>query len=671
MIVKPRPWNTGLAMAVLCVAGPSGCQVQTQVSSPDGRIEVSVTDDAGLRYVVRVDGEELLSPSMLGLRFRGDIALGPDAEIVDTEHSQIRESWTNRFGTESQVENHYNQMRVSLREGEREFGLVVRVFDGGVGLRYELPEASGLGDFVLTEEMTEMRFAEDARSWAGEAGTVAEIQYPEYRLSTLPTMGGRDGDQPYLHVLPLLAQTSQGFVAIAESDVLDWPATFLSATGTTAVRVQPAERTDGNGLVVSTAPGHSPWRVLIIAESEAELITSQLVANLATPSRIEDTSWIQPGVSAWDPWWTGENPNLPNTPDFTAVNARGDTERDKQYIDLAAEMGWSYQLVDWLWYENMTSFNKALQSEPNAELGDFTRQVPQIDLEELVDYAAEKDVRLLIWAHSLDIRTFGEEEALAYLASLGFAGIKIDFFASQSQETVQWVQMIMELAAEHELLIDLHGIYHPTGLSRTYPNYITQEGVLGNEYNKLPGNRNTPEHQLRLMFTRALLGPMDYTPGGLLSVDQEDFLITHPTLVMGSRARQLAQTVLYPSPLVVMCDAPEHYLGQPGTAFLQNLPTVWDEAVVLSAQVEDHVLLARRSGDVWYLAGMNLEARELEASLDFLPEGSFELTAFTDDLASEDPNAIEQSVSQVNSGDVLQVSFDRHGGYAAILRPAD
>lgn len=652
---------------------------QTRVASPDGRIAVTVTDQGGLRYAVSVEGQPVVSPSVLGLRFNGGAVLGPGAKIDGSKETRIDRTWENRFGTQRTVRDRCNETYITIKEGQRTFGLVVRVYDDGVAFRYHIPEASGLGSFVLAEELTEFEFAEDARCWAGEPSVCAENQYREHRLSTIPVtagrrqgggVGGGGGGPPYLSVVPLLVETSRGFVSVAESDVRDWPAMFLQPTGTTRVKVNLPRRADGNGLVASNAPRFSPWRSMMITRDAAGLMTSELIANLATPSVLADTSWVEPGVSAWDPWWTGRNPNFPQTGNFTGVNSRGDTKANKQYIDLAASMGWRYQLIDWMWYVNMTSYDKMLHSTPNANLADFTRTIPEIDVPELVRYAKEKNVKLLIWAHCLDLKTFGEEKALAHLASLGVAGVKIDFISSQTQESAQWCEKVVKLAAEHKLLVNFHGAYHPTGLNRTYPNFITQEGVLGNEYNKLPGRRNDPAHQLMLPFTRATLGPMDYTPGGFLNRTVEDFRITVPAEVMGTRARELALTVLYPSPLLVMCDAPENYLGQPGLDFLRSLPTVWDEVVVLAAEVGKQVCVARRSGDRWYVVALTLDARELDVPLSFLSAGQYKIRRFADDTSSGRPNTVIEDSSTLNRDGRLKAAMAVHGGFAAILELA-
>ncbi|HLP01998.1 MAG TPA: glycoside hydrolase family 97 catalytic domain-containing protein, partial [Opitutaceae bacterium] len=523
-----------------------------------------------------------------------------------TEHDS---SWENAFGARRVVPDHYRELKLELAESadaSHRLNLIVRAYDNGVALRYEIPAQPGLETYVVTDELTEFVFPSDLKCWAGNPSGCAENQYPEKRLSQLDATGSAP------HVLPLLVQLPNGFAAIAESDLIDWAGMFLSAaapradgTARPGAKAALAWRHDGNGRVVGHERRVSPWRVVMLARSAAELLTNDLVATLATPSRVADASWINPGVSAWDAWWTGVNPSQPEQ---TGVYSRGDTRSHKEFIDFAAEMGFRYQVMDWFWYEHMTLWDKGLNSPPNNPSGDFSRALPHIDVPGLVAYARERDVGLWIWAHSLDIKTFGMERALEHLAKLGVVGIKVDFFNSDSQETVQWITQLLECAARHRLMVDLHGVYKPTGLARTYPNFVTQEGVLGNEYNKLGGNQCDTRHTITLPFTRGLLGPMDFTPGGFLNRTATNFKVTSPAEVIGTRARQLAETVVYVSPLLVLCDSPANYRGQPGVEFFRGLPTVWDETVVLSAEVAEHVVIARRSGSRWYLAAMNADA---------------------------------------------------------------
>ena len=245
---------------------------------------------------------------------------------------------------------------------------------------------------------------------------------------------------------------------------------------------------------------------------------------------------------------------------------------------------------------------------------------------------------------------------------------------SDSQETVRWYADVLAAAAKHKLLVDLHGAYKPTGLARTWPNYITQEGVLGNEYNKIPwlADACTPLHTVTLPFTRGLLGPMDFTPGGFLNRTKTDFKVTEPAQVVGTRARQLAETVVYFSPLLCLCDHPDNYRGQPGVEFFRGLPTVWDETVVLSAEVAQHVVIARRAGTRWYLAAMNGDAPlTLTVPLSFLGAGDWKLRAFADTQASAvTPTELAETSSTIRTDGTLTLTLAPAGGYAATLTPA-
>ena len=270
------------------------------------------------------------------------------------------------------MRDRWKELRLTLQEQGRTFGLIVRAYDNGVALRYDLPVASKLGHFVLTNELTEFRFATDSRCWFGEESICAENHYPEATLSTIPP--GK------FNTLPLLVETPGAYVAVAEADLLDWAGMFTTGTGSSNIGVKLAPRSDGNGLVVSDVPRVSPWRVLMMGRTAADLVNSDLIANLATPNRLGDVPWVKPGVCAWDPWWTGVNATMPQ---FTGLDARGDTPSEKEYIGFAAEMGWPYQLMDWNWSK-----------------GDPTVAEPHMNVPEVFAYAKQHGVRLFVWMHS-------------------------------------------------------------------------------------------------------------------------------------------------------------------------------------------------------------------------------------------------------------------------------
>jgi len=651
-----RPTIAGLAAFLVSISAPAAIE---ELESPDGRIVVTVDDGYGLNYRVTFDGKTVLADSRLGLDFAGGFSLGRDTTIVDVAHSDHDGTWDNPFGQHRTVRDHYREMKVRLEEHDDapgRFNLIVRAYDGGVAFRYELPIQPGLEDYVVTNERTEFIFPSDFTCWAGDFSICAENQYPEKRLGAL------SANLAEPHVLPLLVQLPQGYAAIAESDLLDWGGMFLAAAGPRAdgtprlgARVTLAPRQDHRGLVVGHDRRLSPWRVIMLAREARELVANELVPTLATPSQLDDTSWIQPGVSAWDAWWTGTNPTQP---EYQGLNSRGDIRSHQQYIEFAAEMGFRYQLIDWFWYEPM--------NHPKADL---TRPAGHVDLPGLIKFARERSVKLLLWLDSHDVERQGFDKVFAQVARWGFAGVKIDFMNNDSQETVRWYADALATAAKYKLLVDLHGAYKPTGLARTWPNFITQEGVLGNEYHKIRPGACTTLHEVTLPFTRSLLGPMDFTPGGFLNRTAADFKVTSPAEVVGTRARQLAETVVYFSPLTVLCDSPENYRDQPGVEFFRGLPTVWDDTVVLSADVAQHVVIARRSGDRWYLAAMNGDAPLFRrVPLDFLGEGPWSLRAFADTAESgEHPEKITETTVPIAAGDSLELKLAPAGGYAAVI----
>ncbi len=498
-----------LAAGFLYTSTPTLPATDARLTSPDGQLTVLVSDQGGLHYRVELAAKPVLDDSRLGLEFQDGTRLGPTATITKTKTARHNGTWENHFGKRLEVRDHWRELRLTLSEADRTFGLIVRAYDDGVAFRYDLPVASKLGHFVLTNELTEFHFTGDDRCWYGEPSSCAENHYPEATLSTIPP--GQE------NTLPLLVATPAAYVAVTEADLRDWAGMFSTGTGSENVGVKLAPRKDKKGLVVSAVPRVSPWRVLMIGRTPADLINSDLIANLATPNQLGDLPWVKPGVCAWDPWWTGVNTNLPQ---YTAVQARGDTVSEKAYIDFAAEMGWPYQLMDWNWYKR-----------------DPTVPEPHMNMPEVLAYARAHGVKLFIWMHSRDLTKVGFEKVFSTMASWGVAGVKVDFMNSDSQETVQWYEAALKVAAHYHLMVDFHGAYKPTGLARTYPNFITQEGVMGNEYNKLRGNKCNPLHTITLPFTRALLGPMDFTPGGFVNRKPADFQTTYPAQVMGTRAR--------------------------------------------------------------------------------------------------------------------------------------
>ena len=603
-----------------------------QIESPSHRLVVQVAGGS-LTYEVKLNGQPILAPSHLGMSFADGSVIGEHAQFNQVERISRRGGWEDHFGPKRQVSDRFNAVTIHCDESGRKFDLAVRVYDDGFAFRYELPS----GVYSITQDLTEFAFPSDCPTWGGKFSAATEVQYPETTLDKLPTT-------PFC--LPAVVKTNSGFAAISESDLRNWSGMFLRGTGREKLRVSLASPTEVAG------PCQSPWRVVMVSPDAAGLVSSSLIKTLSEPSRLADTSWIKPGIAAWDPWWTGQNRTLPQ---YTGLGARGDTQAHKRYIDFAAEMGWTYQLIDWFWYD-MDS------RDPDTAM----KPLPHVYVAELIRYANSKGIKLFLWVHSKDVKRAGADRLFTQYAAWGIVGVKIDFMDSDDQATVRWYEETLSAAARHHLMIDFHGAYKPTGLDRTFPNYITQEGVLGLEYNKLSGELFTPKHMITLPFTRGLLGSADITPGAFLNKKESDFKTNAiPTETRGTRCRQLAISVIMSSPFLVMCDAPENYRGKPGIEFYRGLPTTWDELKVLHADFAESLIIARRKGNDWWIVGMNSDkAKEITISLSFLANRSYRMESFSDGASEQE---VKLGKSEVRRGDQITIRMSDAGGFAARL----
>ena len=636
-----------LALALLCgcrtPAGPGDLTLR----SPDGSIVTHIEAQGALAYSVEIDGQRVVNESRLGLRFSQPAGetLGAYTALIHVDRRSQDHTWENRFGKRRQVRDHYNELclKFSERSG-RTFEVIFRAYDDGVAFRYVLPAESGLASFTVERELTEFAFAGDYHCFAGEhdAGRgfhgPQEWQFKPRQLSEISTnVAG----------LPLLVQTPAAWIALTESDLLDWAGMWVGGaeavnSGVTLKAIL-APRREGNGLVRATAPHNSPWRVLMIGRQPGRLIESDLVLNLATPCELADISWVQPGKMAWDHWWSGD--------------VQMDTATIEQYIQLAADMGWPYQQIDAMWY-----------GKPNTPGSDITKINPALDMDAVRRFAAERHVRLWLYLGWQDVnRNDAYKTAFALYEKWGIAGLKIDGMDNDDQFMVNWCEKVSREAAAHHLMVDFHGNYKGTGQNRTLPNEITCEGVLGNEWNRWSA-LVTPEHKLTLPFTRFLAGPGDFTPGGFLNRQPADFkIVPTATEVQGTRCAELSLLVLFDSPVCCLCDQPGNYRGQPGADFLKIVPTVWDETRVLDGVVAQHLVMARRSGGEWFLGALtDRQRRRIPIRLDFLGPGNW-TTSLWSDAPDSDRNAehLQTETRKVTVGDTLDLRLAPSGGAVA------
>ncbi len=632
-----------------------------KLSSPNGKVEIifSLDQSNAPAYSVNYNKQTIIAPSALGLIFKQGGALSKGMRVTDVTRRNHDETYELVVGKTKRARDAYRELTISLEErGEarRKLQVIFRAFDDGAAFRYVIPEQPGFKNIEITDEKSEFRFPSDFTCWALQLRTFHSNYEKEFDKTSLNQI------RPTSIIgLPLTIQTKQGTtLAIAEANLKNYAGMYLQGIEETPnaliTKLSPSQTGDGVS-VRATTPHATPWRVVMIGDEPARLIESTIILNLNEPNAIIDSSWIKPGKSAWD-WWSGEM--------ATGVNFKPGMNNAtmKPYIDFAAEYGLEYMLVDAGWY------TKRAYGEDADTKADITKSIPEIDLPALVAYARERNVGILLWLHWMTARD-QMDVAFPYYEKLGIKGIKVDFMDADDQAMVAFYQRIVKTAAAHHLLVDLHGAYKPTGLARTYPNYITQEGVLGAEYNKWAA-RITATHNLTLPFTRMLTGPMDYTPGGFSNVTREGFKPQETSpMVMTTRAQQLAMYVVYESPLQMVADYPEAYRNQPGADFLRIVPSSWDETRVLDGKIGEHIAVARRRGDKWFIGAMTNEAaRTLQLPLNFLKKGEYQMTVYADALQSaSDPKQIFVSTKKVKAGGSLTIELAPSGGFAAYLQP--
>jgi len=652
------------------------CNVQAQntLLSPDGKLKVEIKVEHILSYQVLYQNQTLIKDSEIGFVFNMAPPLGKDMEVIKTTTLEFDETWTPVLKRFDNIRNHYHELIVELKEKKfprRTMNLIFRAYNDGIAFRTEFIGNGNEHAYVMTDELVSFNFLEDHTCWAADYkgyGTHQESEFLKTKLSEIT-------DEMIIGLPMTIRIDEECYVAITEANITDYAGMYLKhdeSSGKFSVRTQLSPRngqSENGNKVVFRFPKKTPWRVIMVGATPGALIESEIVMNLNEPCAIDDPSWIKPGISAWDHWWSGD--------------VKMDNETIKKYIDLASEMGWTYQLIDWQWYGPF-----------NTPESDITNPAPQLNMMEILDYAKSKNVKCWLWLYWTDVDKTDWEKACALYESWGIAGVKIDFMARDDQEMVNWYHRIVKTAAKYHLMVNFHGAYKPDGWRRTYPNLLTREGVLGNEYNKW-SLRITPEHILTLPFTRMLAGPMDFTPGAFLNRIPEKFsnepaspeeIVASANSAdkasvrnerkpiaeaMGTRAMQLAQFVVFDSPLIVACDHPDNYKDQLGVEFLKKVKTMWDDTQILNGQIGEYITTVRRSGKEWFIGSMtNSEARTLDVKLDFLGEGKYKLIAFEDapDANINAEKAVRTS-NTVNKGDVITIKMAPGGGFAAWLEP--
>lgn len=642
-----------LLSVLLCLALSLHAQNKLELVSPDGELKVSFSLSDKIYYSIDYNGEVLLKDNSLLLTLKNQV-LGQNPKLRRQKRTSVNEQLTPVVPLKyAQISNCYNQLALTFKDYSVEF----RAFNDGVAYRFV---TSLKGDVeVMGEEFT-INFPADYLLHLQQPGGFKTAYEESY--SHVQSNAWKPEDR--MAVLPALIDTRKDYkILISESDLTDYPCMFLKGTGkngmvSTFPKAPLAFTESGDRSVKITEEAdyiaktkgarNYPWRYFVITKNDCQLIENTMTYKLAEKNQLQDISWIKPGQVSWE-WW---NDAAPYGPDVNFVSGYN-LDTYKYYIDFAAKFGIPYIIMDEGWAKSTRD-----PYTPN----------PEVNLHELIRYGKEKNVGIVLWLTWLTVennfdlfKTFNE---------WGVKGLKIDFMDRSDQWMVNYYERVAREAAKNNLFVDFHGSFKPAGLEYKYPNVLSYEGVRGME--QMGGCR--PDNSLYLPFMRNAVGPMDYTPGAMISMQPDVYSAERPNAAsIGTRAYQLALFVVFESGLQMLADNPTlYYRNEDCTRFITEVPVTWDETVALEAKAGEYVIVAKRKGGKWFIGGItnNGESnREFTVKLDFLKENrSYQMTSFEDGV-----NAGRQAMdyrcksSQVKSGDSFTIKMARNGGFAAVI----
>lgn len=631
---------------------------QYEITSPDGKIVVRLEAGEKLCWSAWHAGEPVILPSAISLQLETGEVLGDAAIVKSSEITRGDTKFQAINYRKTVVIDRYTRLSVHF---ENDFSVEFRAYDDAVAYRFSTDRPDPL---VVTNEEANFNFAADHPAFIpylrdyreGEIFNASfESQYTEQTLSEF-----RAGE---LAFLPVLVDIGSGKkVVILEADLEDYPGMYLDLNltgmglkgvfapypiafrrgGYNMMNLIPTQRA---GYIAKTAGSRAlPWRAIAISGQDKDLLNNDIVQKLASPSRLADVSWVDPGQVAWD-WWSDYN--LFHVDFQAGIN----TPTYKYNIDFAAANGIKYIILDWNWSETF----------------DLNKINPDIDLEEILAHAKSKNVGVILWASWYTI-TQQMHEIFPKYAGMGVKGFKIDFIDRDDQLAVASTYEIARLAAQYRLLVDYHGVFKPTGLQRTYPNVVGYEGVYGMENFKW-ADYDAPRYDVIIPYTRNMAGPMDYTSGAMTNVTQADFKARqHAPMSKGTRCHQLAQYVVFEVPLQMLSDSSTAYMHeQECTDFITSVPTIFDETVPLDGKVGEYVAVARRKGSAWYVGAMsNWDARDLVLDFSFLADGQYRAVVFKDGVNSDrEATDYKKEVIVITAGQRLSIHLANGGGWAA------
>ncbi len=620
-----------LSALILCVEAFAAKEFK--LHSPNGKLTVTITAEPQLSYKIECDNDLILAPSKIGLKIYEGAVLGKGDKVKRVKRTTVNTEIAAQNYFRNTIKDHYNALRIDFA---RNYAVEFRAYDEGVAYRFVTNFKS---DFVLENEIAEFAFAKDYNGYfpyTNKTGTRKDKYFTSfesnYRVGELSRF-----DKESVAFVPVIVEHDNYDVCILEADVEHYPGMFVSnSKGATALygefapmpdRVVEGGHNKLQGIVEGRKPyivecrakTNTPWRILLVTEDKNTLLDNDMVYRLASPSRIEDASWVKPGKVAWE-WWN--HWGLTGVPFKAGIN----TETYNYYVDFAAKYGIEYVILDEGWAVKYAN--------------DLTQVVPEIDLKAIIENANKKGVGIILWAGYNAVK--GKEEAVCrHFAAMGVKGFKVDFLDRDDVEMVDFQYKLAEVAAKYKLMLDYHGCPKPTGMNRTYPNVVNFEAVLGLECAKSKRSLryNMVDYDLEIPYLRMVAGPMDYTQGAMRNVKKRNYYpCSHAPMSQGTRCRQLAMYAIYFSPFSMLCDSPSLYEREAEcTKFIAEFPTTWDETVVLDGHIGDYVAMARRKGDTWYVGVMNdWTARDVELDLSkILGEGNHKAEVFRDGVNAD------------------------------------
>lgn len=630
------------------------------LSSPDGTLKVEISAGNELAYQVMHGNDTILSHSNIGLVLENGTIVGKTPRITGERRRKIKDNIESPFYRFKEFVATGNELDLKLKGG---FGIIFRAYNEGVAYRFYTTQSS---DIIIKEEQAEFNFKEDYTAYlpytTNDKKPMAMAYQNVYDITPLSKA------QPKLAFLPVTVDCSSVKLTLLESDLEAYPGMFVQSQqgkyGLKGVFAPYPAKTDfypwrKQEYVTETTDFISrsrgsrsyPWRVLAITEKDTDMPVNNLVYALASPNRIGDTSWIKTGKVAWD-WWNDWN--LKGVPFKAGINM----DTYKYYIDFASRNGLEFIVLDEGWYD--------------PKSGDMLTVIPELDLPELIAYGKSKGVEIVLWTvfNVLDSQL---EAACKKYADMGIKGFKVDFLDRDDQTAVEMVYRIAEMTARYKLTLDLHGIYKPTGINRTYPHIINFESVFGMEEVKWTDIKNNmPLYDVTFPYIRMMAGPVDYTPGAMRNATKADWRAMYYTPAsMGTRCHQLAAYIVHDSPFTMLCDAPTNYLNeQECVDFIASLPVEVDSTFIASGELGKYIVTVRKKDVNWYIGGMtNWDERDVQLDFSFLPEGmSYTAVLFKDGVnANKQAEDYRKETIRIDKDSRLTLHLASGGGFAMKL----